>query len=153
MRISTLPTPRMGKTAPIFCRNERWEAKPATVFIKKWKKLRIPWAESSKIDENCKFRGRNRQKTAKTVNSVGRIVKNRRKLQIPWAESSEIGKNCKFRGRNHQKTAKTTFPARRKRRKQQKRQVLQNEDPNFAPPGCLYIFLKTNSLKINNRAL
>ena len=107
-------------------------------IIKKRKKLRIPWAESSKNGENCKFRGRNRQKTektadsvdgiikkrrklrilwaeyhqktAKTANSVDRIIKKRQKLQIPWAESSEIGQNCKFCGQNHQKSVKTAFP-------------------------------------------
>ena len=46
-------------------------------FIKKRKKLRIPWTESSKIAENCKFRGQNHQKTAKTANSVDGIIRNR----------------------------------------------------------------------------
>ena len=82
-------------------------AKTVHGFIKKRKKLRIPWAESSEIAENCKFRGQNHQKSLKTTNSVGGIIRNRRKQQIPWTESSEIDENCKFRGRNHQKSTKT----------------------------------------------
>ena len=77
---------------------------------KKRKKLQIPWAESSEIDENCEFRGRNHQKSAKTANSVDGIIRNRRKLQIPWTESSKNDENCEFRGQNHQKTEKTGFP-------------------------------------------
>ena len=69
--------PREAKPATVFCRNERREAKPATVFIKKRKKLRIPWTESSEIAENCKFCGRNHQKTENTADSVGRIIRNR----------------------------------------------------------------------------
>ena len=65
---------------------------------------------SSKNGKNRGFRGRNHQKTAKTANSVDRIIKKRRKLRIPWAESSKNSKNCEFRGQNHQKTAKTGFP-------------------------------------------
>ena len=63
-------------------------------FIGKRRKPQIPWTESAKNGENCKFRGQNQRKTAKTANSVGGIVKKRRKLQIPWAESSKIGENC-----------------------------------------------------------
>ena len=44
---------------------------------KKRKKLQIPWTESSEIDENCKFRGQNHQKTEKTTYSVGGIIRNR----------------------------------------------------------------------------
>ena len=65
---------------------------------------------SSKNSENCEFRGRNRQKTAKTANSVDGIIKKRRKLRIPWTESSKNSENCEFCGRNHQKTEKTGFP-------------------------------------------
>ena len=79
-------------------------------IIRNRRKLRIPWAESSKNGKNCKFRGRNHQKSLKTANSVDGIVKKQRKLQILWTESSEIDENCKFRGQNHQKTEKTGFP-------------------------------------------
>ena len=48
---------------------------------------------SSKNGKNYVFRGRNHQKSLKTANSVGRIIKKRRKLRIPWAESSKNGKN------------------------------------------------------------
>ena len=34
-------------------------------IIKKRKKLRIPWAESSKNGKNCGFRGQNHQKNGK----------------------------------------------------------------------------------------
>ena len=180
MRISTLPSPRMSKTAPVFCRNERREAKPATGFIKKQQKLQIPWTESSKNGENCKFRGRNHQKTAKTANSVGGIVKKRRKLQIPWAESSKIGENCVSPPWGKSKTAKNRVSppwgksespknrfsppwgkvkigkncvSPRGKSKITQRRVPQNEDPDFAPADWLYIFLKTHSLKINNMAL
>ena len=57
---------REAETCHGFCRNRPREAKPATVFFKKRKKLRIPWTESSEIAENCKFRGQNHQKTEKT---------------------------------------------------------------------------------------
>ena len=107
---TTQPRPRMSRKRQKQPFRGLGEAKPATGFIEKRKKLRIPWTESSKNGENCEFRGRNRQKTAKTANSVDGIIKKRRKLQIPWAESSEIAENCKFRGQNHQKTEKTAFP-------------------------------------------
>ena len=86
------------------------EAKPATVFAEIGVgKQNLP-PVSSKNGKNCKFRGRNRQKTVKTANSVNGIIRNRRKLQIPWEESSKNSKNCKFCGQNHQKTEKTGFP-------------------------------------------
>lgn len=66
--------------------------------------------DERKNGKNCKFRGRNHQKSTKTANSVGRIIKKRKKLRILWAESSEIAENCKFCGQNHQKTEKTGFP-------------------------------------------
>ena len=56
--------PRPENTLPL--PSEKEEAKPATGFIKKRKKLQISWTESSKNSKNCEFRGRNRQKTAKT---------------------------------------------------------------------------------------
>ena len=74
---------REAKPATGFCRNERQEAKPATGFIRKRKKLRIPWTESSEIAENCKFCGRNHQKSLKTANSVDRIIKKRKKPAFP----------------------------------------------------------------------
>ncbi|KGI60324.1 hypothetical protein [Prevotella sp. S7 MS 2] len=66
--------------------------------------------DERKNGKNCKFLGRNHQKSLKTANSVDGIVKKQRKLQILWTESSEIDENCKFRGQNHQKTEKTGFP-------------------------------------------
>ena len=66
--------------------------------------------DGRKNGKNYVFRGRNRQKTVKTANSVDGIVKKRKKLQIPWTESSKNAENCKFRGQNHQKTEKTAFP-------------------------------------------
>ena len=52
-------------------------AKTVHGFIKKRKKPQIPWTVSSKNGKNRKFRGRNRQKTVKTANSVDGIVKKR----------------------------------------------------------------------------
>ena len=52
-------------------------------IVRKRRKRQIPRAESSENDENCKFRGQNRQKTVKTANSVDGIVKKRRKLRFP----------------------------------------------------------------------
>ena len=53
------------------------EAKPATVFAEIGVgKQNLP-PVSSKNGKNYVFRGRNRQKTAKTANSVGGIIRNR----------------------------------------------------------------------------
>ena len=95
-RNSTLPSPRRSKTVHGFCRNRRWEAKPATGFIKKRKKLRIPWTESSKNGKNCKFRGRNHQKSLKTANSVGRIIKKRKKVAFPTLGKIKITRFLPF---------------------------------------------------------
>ena len=67
-------------------------------------------------------------------------------------ESKKTAKTAFPHPGEKQKSAKTAFPPRGKSKITQRR-VPQNEDPDFAPPGWLYIFLKTNSLKINNRAL
>ena len=52
-------------------------------IIRNRRKLQIPWTESSKNGENCKFCGRNHQKSTKTANSVGRIIKKRKKPAFP----------------------------------------------------------------------
>ena len=69
---------------------------------------------SSKNGKNYVFRGRNHQKSLKTANSVGRIIKKRRKLQIPWTESSENGKNRLSSTDDERKTVKTAFLPREK---------------------------------------
>ena len=51
---------------------------------------------SSKNGENCKFRGRNRQKTAKTANSVGRIIKKRKKPAFPTLGKDKITHFLRF---------------------------------------------------------
>ena len=66
-------------------------------FIGKRRKLQIPWAESSKIGENCKFRGRNRQKSAKTAFPHPGESKKSAKTTFPHPGESK-------------KSAKTTFP-------------------------------------------
>ena len=76
-----------------FCKNrlsgnpdEQKTAKNAfrgTPKSEKQRKQRFGAPRRAEIGENCKFRGQNRQKTAKTANSVGRIVRNRQKQPFP----------------------------------------------------------------------
>ena len=65
-------------------------------IIKKQQKLRIPWTESSKNGENCEFRGQNRQKTAKTANSVDGIIKKRKKPAFPTLGKVKITQKLRF---------------------------------------------------------
>ena len=136
---TNFPSPRMDRNHEKQTFRALGEAKPATGFIEKRKKLRIPWTESSKNGKNCEFRGQNRQKTGKTANSVDGIVKKRRKLQIPWTESAKIGENRKFRGQNQRKTAKTANSVGRISEKRQKLQIpwaesAKNGENNVSPP-------------------
>ena len=65
-------------------------------IVKKRRKLRILWAESSEIAENCEFCGRNHQKSLKTANSVDRIIKKRKKPAFPTLGKIRITRFLRF---------------------------------------------------------
>ena len=115
-----------GKNCGFRGRNHQKSLKTANSvdgIIKKRKKLRIPWAESSEIAENCGFRGQNHQKSLKTANSVGRIIKKRKKpafptlgkvrithfLHFPTLGRSKTPENCVSATTEEQKIPKGEF--------------------------------------------
>ena len=72
------------------------EAKPPTVLAEIGLGSQNLPPFSSKNGDNCKFRGRNRQKTAKTANSVGRIIKKRKKPAFPTLGKVKITRFLRF---------------------------------------------------------
>ena len=50
--------------------------------------------DERKNGKNCKFRGRNHQKSLKTANSVDRIIKKRKKPAFPTLGKVKNAKNC-----------------------------------------------------------
>ena len=121
---TTFPSPRMDRKHEFPRFRPLGEAKPSTVFAEIGvRKQNLP-PFSSKNSENCKFRGRNHQKTAKTADSVDRIVKKRKKpafptlgkvkithfLRFPTLGKSKTLKNCISQLWESKKHPKTAFP-------------------------------------------
>ena len=115
-----------GKNCGFRGRNHQKSLKTANSvdgIIKKRKKLRIPWAESSEIAENCEFRGQNHQKTEKTGFPHPGESQNH-----PFSAFPNFGKvkNARKLCFRHDRRAENT-----------QRRVLQKEDPYFVLAGCL----------------
>ena len=92
---------------------------------------KIGWIKNENFHASDPSEKQNRprfhQKTAKTANSVDRIIKKQKKLRIPWTESSKNGKNRLSSTDDERKTVKTAFPPRGKSKNTQK--------PRFPPEG------------------
>ena len=116
------------------------ESRKIVIFYRKSEKTGFPHPGENQNRPKTAFpHPRESQKQLKTAFPHPRENKKSAKIAFPHPGEK-------------QKSAKTAFPPRGKSKITQRR-VPQNEDPNFAPADWLYIFLKTNSLRINNMAL
>ena len=130
------------------------ESRKIVIFYRKSEKTGFPHPGENQNRPKTAFpHPRESQKQLKTAFPHPRENKKSAKIAFPHPRENKKSAKIAFpHPGEKQKSAKTAFPPRGKSKITQRR-VPQNEDPNFAPADWLYIFLKTNSLRINNMAL